>query len=318
MKMINIYREITKDLLIITKKILKNMKEFKEKVAVITGAASGIGRGIARRAAKEGMKIVLADIERGPLNQIEEELKRSGTNVISVLTDVSKLENIENLAQITIDNFGEVHLLCNNAGVGAGGFLWECTLHDWNWVMGVNLWGVIYGIRTFIPIMLQQNNECHIVNTASMAGLTIGDPGNGIYTITKHGVVALSESLRTSFTLRKKKIGISVACPGIVNTRIIDSERNRPAEFCGSDYVPSQDRFIKSHPEAEPTIKEYLKAFNEGTSPDQAGDVIFECIKNDIFYIFTETGSIWKDYMKTRFDGILEAFEQIKPIIDSL
>ena len=128
------------------------MKEFKDKVAVITGAASGIGRGLARRAAREGMKVVLADIEKETLNQTEEELKKSGANVISVITDVSKLEEIENLARITLDTFGEVHLLCNNAGVGMGGFLWDCTSTDFEWVLGVNLWGVIHGIRTFIPI----------------------------------------------------------------------------------------------------------------------------------------------------------------------
>ncbi len=294
------------------------MKEFKDKVAVITGAASGIGRGLAKRAAREGMKVVLADIERNTLSQTEEELKKSGTNVISVLLDVSKSEDIENLARITIDTFGEVNLLCNNAGVGMGGFLWDCTLSDWNWVIGVNLWGVIHGIRTFIPIMRQQDNECHIVNTASMSGLITGEAANGIYSITKHGVVALSESLRTSFTQMKSKIGVSVVCPGIVNTRITDCERNRPAELCGPDYETSRERFIKRYPESEQTVNEYIKAFEEGTSPDQAGDVIFECIKNGIFYIFTETGSVWKEYMKARFDGILKEFEQNKPILGSL
>jgi NAD(P)-dependent dehydrogenase (short-subunit alcohol dehydrogenase family) len=294
------------------------MKEFKAKVAVITGAASGIGRGLARRAAKEGMKIVLADIEKDSLNQIEEELKKSGTDVISVLLDVSKLEDIEKLARKTIDAFGEVHLLCNNAGVGMGGFLWDCTFTDFDWVIGVNLWGVIHGIRTFIPIMRQQDNECHIVNTASMSGLITGEAANGIYSITKHGVVALSESLRTSFALIESKIGVSVVCPGIVNTRITNCERNRPAELCGPDYETSSERFIKLYPKSEKAVKEYTKMYEEGTSPDQAGDVIFECIKKNIFYIFTETGSHWKEYMETRFDGILKDFEQNKPIIDRL
>ncbi len=294
------------------------MKEFKDKVAVITGAASGIGLGLARRAAKEGMKIVLADIEKDALNRTEEELKRSGANVISVITDVSKLEDIENLARLTIDTFGEVHILCNNAGVGMGGFLWDCTFTDFDWVIGVNLWGVIHGIRTFIPIMRQQNNECHIVNTASMSGLITGEAANGIYSITKHGVVALSESLRTSFTPLKMKIGVSVVCPGIVNTRITDCERNRPAGLCGPDYEPSLERFIKLYPKTEETVKAYTKMYEEGTSPDQAGDVIFECIKKNIFYIFTETGDHWKDYMKTRFRGILNDFKQNKTILENL
>lgn len=294
------------------------MREFKDKVAVITGAASGIGRGIARRAAKEGMKVVLADIERDALSKIEEELMKSGIDVISVLLDVSKAEDIEKLARITIDMFGEVHLLCNNAGVGMGGFLWDCTSSDFNWVIGVNLWGVIHGIRTFIPIMRQQNNECHIVNTASMSGLITGEAANGIYSITKHGVVALSESLRTAFIPLKSKIGVSVVCPGIVNTRITECERNRPAELRGPDYETSSERFIKLYPKSEETVKAYLKMYEEGTSPDQAGDVIFECIKKNIFYIFTETEPHWKEYMETRFEGILKDFEQNKTILGSL
>ncbi|MFX1339268.1 MAG: SDR family NAD(P)-dependent oxidoreductase [Promethearchaeota archaeon] len=294
------------------------MKEFKDKVAVITGSASGIGRGIARRAAKEGMKVVLADIEKDPLIQIEEELKSSGTDVISVLTDVSKAEAIENLAQKTIDAFGEVHLLCNNAGVAAPGLLWECTLSDWNWVMGVNLWGVIHGIRTFIPIMLQQDNECHIVNTASSAGLVPGEPGNGIYSITKHGVVVLSENLRASFMQLGSKIGVSVLCPGFVNTNIMDSERNRPAEFCDPDYEPCLERIVKNHPEMEQFIKAFITSLEEGTSADKAGDIVFEAMKNDIFYILTETGLMWKRFIKTRFDGIMEAFNQNRPILKGL
>ena len=294
------------------------MKEFKDKVAVITGAASGIGLGIARRAAKEGMKVVLADIEKDALNQTEEELKASGVDVISVLTDVSKSENIEKLAQKTIDAFGEVHLLCNNAGVAAPGALWETILSDWEWVIGVNLWGVIHGIRTFIPIMLQQDNECHIVNTSSMAGLLAGDPGNGIYSITKQGVVALSESLRTGFVVMGAKIGVSVLCPGIVNTRITDSERNRPAEFCGPEYIPCFDRMIKNHPEIEQLVRNAPKLWENGTPADQSGDVVFEAIKNDIFYIYTELGLMWKKGMKTRFDGILEDYNQIRPILRDL
>jgi NAD(P)-dependent dehydrogenase (short-subunit alcohol dehydrogenase family) len=294
------------------------MREFKDKVAVITGAASGIGLGIARRAAKEGMKLVLADIEKDALNHAEEEFKSSGVEVFSVLTDVSKSEAIKNLAQQTIDEFGEIHLLCNNAGVAAPGPLWECVLSDYSWVLGVNLWGVIHGIHTFIPIMLKQDNECHIVNTSSMAGLMAGDPTNGIYSITKHGVVALSESLRAAFTAMGAKIGVSVLCPGIVKTGIVDSERNRPVEFCGPDYMPCFDRMIKNHPEIEKLIREAPKMWEQGTPPDESGDIVFEAIKNDIFYIYTELGLMWKKGMKTRFEGILEDYNKIRPIIKNL
>ncbi|MFX0081236.1 MAG: SDR family NAD(P)-dependent oxidoreductase [Candidatus Hodarchaeota archaeon] len=294
------------------------MKDFKDKIAVITGAASGIGLGIARRASKEGMKIVIADIEKDALNQTEEELKSSGTDVISVLIDVSKAEDIEKLAQETIDTFGEVHLLCNNAGVAAPGLLWECILSDWKWVISVNLWGVIHGIRTFIPIMLQQDNECHIVNTSSMAGIMSGDAVNGIYGITKQGVVSLSESLRSSFAQMGAKIGVSVLCPGVVNTRITNSERNRPAEFCGPDYMPCFDRIIKNHPDLEQAVRAAPKIWEAGTSPDQSGDVVFEAIKNDIFYIFTETGLNWKAGMKNRFNEIWEDYNKIKSILKEL
>ena len=303
------------------------MKDFKDKVAVITGAASGIGLGIARRAAKEGMKVVVADIEKDALNQIEEELKTSGADVISVLTDVSKAENIEKLAQETLNAFGEVHLLCNNAGVGIPGPIWESTLSDWNWIMGVNLWGVIHGIRTFIPIMLQQDNDCHIVNTSSMAGLLPGNETLGMYGITKHGVVALSESLRASFAQMKCKINVSVLCPGIVNTKIVDCERNRPAEFCGEDYM-NQDRLLlseprreiykKNNPETGQFIDLVIKMYEKGTSPDQAGDVVFEAIRNEMFYILTETGIMWKKPLKARFNGILEAYNQNRLIIKGL
>jgi len=294
------------------------MNEFKDKVAVITGSASGIGLGIARRAAKEGMKIVLADIEKVCLKQAEEELKSKGADVISVVTDVSKLEHIENLAQKTIETFGDVHLLCNNAGVASPGALWESILSDWEWVLGVNLWGVIHGIRTFIPIMLQQDNECYIVNTSSMAGIMSGDFANGIYGITKQGVVSLSESLRASFMQMGIKIGISVLCPGVVNTRITSSERNRPAEFCGTDYIPPFDRIIKNHPELEQVVRAAPKIWEAGTDPDQSGDIVFEAIKKGIFYIFTEAGPAWETGMKTRFDGIWDDYNKIKAMLKDL
>jgi len=294
------------------------MKEFKDKVAVITGAASGIGLGIARKAAKEGMKVVVADIEKDALEKTREELKESGTDVISVLADVSKSENIENLAKKTIDAFGEVHLLCNNAGVAAPGPLWECILSDFSWVIGVNLWGVIHGIRTFIPIMLQQDNECHIVNTSSINGILPGDPFIAIYSITKHGIVSLSESLRASFAQNKAKIGISVFCPALVNTRIAHSERNRPAEFRGEDYMPSMDRFIQNHPEAEKAVRGLPKLWENGSPANRSGDIVFEAIKNNIFYIFSEIGLVWKKGMKSRFDGIWDDYNKCKPIIKEL
>ncbi len=294
------------------------MKEFKDKVAVITGAASGIGLGIARRAAKEGMKVVLADIEAECLSQTEEELKSSGASVISVLTDVSKAEDVEALAQKTLDAFGEVHLLCNNAGVAAGGLLWETQITDWRWVIDVNLWGVIHGIRVFVPIMLKQGNECHIVNTASLEGLLTESPGNGIYTVTKHGVVALSEVLLRELQIVNSKINVSVLCPGFVSTKIADSERNRAPEMCGPDYEPTLDKFCRTHPELKQFTDMFINAIEQGLSPDKAGDIVFEALKNEFFYILTDASLIYKKILKKRMEGILEAFQQNKPIIKQI
>jgi NAD(P)-dependent dehydrogenase (short-subunit alcohol dehydrogenase family) len=169
------------------------MRDFRDRVAVVTGAVSGIGRALADRFAAEGMKVVLADIEEEALRLAEAEFREKGVDVLGVRTDVSKSEDLEKLAQQTLDAFGAVHIVCNNAGVaGAWGQAWANTLDDWNWIMGVNLWGVIHGVRTFLPITLKQGEEGHIVNTASLAGLM---PGRGIYGVTKQAVVALSESL---------------------------------------------------------------------------------------------------------------------------
>ena len=171
------------------------MKEFKDKVAVITGAASGIGYGLAEHAAGEGMKVVLADVEESALKKAEKAIKALGAATLAVKTDVSKAEDVKSLTDKTLDKFGAVHLLCKNAGVSSvGPSIWENTLLDWQWTLGVNLWGVIHGLHYFVPIMLKQSTESHIVNTASAAGLLTG-PGSSPYYITKHGVVVLSEIL---------------------------------------------------------------------------------------------------------------------------
>jgi NAD(P)-dependent dehydrogenase (short-subunit alcohol dehydrogenase family) len=171
------------------------MKEFKGRVAVITGAASGIGRAIAERCVREGMNVVLADVDEADLARAETELKAAGGTVLGVRTDVSKRSDVEQLARRALDAFGQVHLLFNNAGVGAGGAPWEATWNDWEWVIGVNLWGAIHGVKVFTPLMLAQNTECHIINTSSAAGLAVGG-SSGPYSVTKHAVVALSERIR--------------------------------------------------------------------------------------------------------------------------
>ena len=206
------------------------MKEFQGKVAVVTGAASGIGRALAERCAKEEMKVVLADIEEQALMQASRDLAAQGAQVLAVPTDVSQAGEVETLARKAFETYSAVHLLFNNAGVGAGKSAWESSLADWEWVLGVNLWGVIHGIHFFVPRMLEQRSEGHIVNTASMAGLTYG-PGQSIYKVSKHGVVSLSETLYYELALRGASLKVSVLCPGLVSTNILDAQRNRPARL---------------------------------------------------------------------------------------
>jgi NAD(P)-dependent dehydrogenase (short-subunit alcohol dehydrogenase family) len=268
------------------------MKEFKDRVAVVTGAASGIGRGMAERFAKEGMSVVLADVEEQALKQAEAEFLEKGFDVIGVLTDVSKPEELEKLADETLSAFGKVHVVCNNAGVaGSWGPTWENTLQDWQWIMGVNLWGVIHGVRTFLPIMLKQDEGGHIVNTASLAGLM---PGAGIYGVTKQAVVALSESLYNELKMMNAKIGVSVLCPGWVDTKIGDADRNRPAELTTS-HAPDPRQEVVSE-----IVRNFLK---NGKSPAEIAGQVLEAIRDDQLYIITHPDM---DFIfKERFDNIV-------------
>jgi len=269
------------------------LKEFEGRVAVVTGGASGIGRGMAERFASEGMKVVLADVEEEALKVAEAEFREKGVDVLGVVTNVAKAEDVEKLAQEALNAFGKVHVVCNNAGVaGAWGPAWENTLDDWEWIMGVNLWGVIHGIRTFLPIMLEQKEEGHIVNTASLAGLM---RGAGIYGVTKQGVVALSESIYNDLKMADAKIGVSVLCPGWVNTKIADADRNRPEELSRSNPLA---------PEAESAALDMVKSLlKSGLDPADIADQVFTAIKDDQLYIITHPDM---DFLfKERFDNIV-------------
>jgi len=253
------------------------MKEFNNKVAVITGAASGIGRAIAERCVQEGMKVVLAGVNEANLAKAEGELKASGGTVMSVRTDVAKRNDVELLARKTIDAFGAVHLLVNNAGVAVSRSPWEATWNDWEWVMGVNLWGVIHGVKVFTPLMLAQNTEGHIVNTASFAGLMVGTGAIAPYSLTKHAVVALSESLYLALQQRKAPIKVSVLCPFFVRTNIGDPERNRPSEL--------QNEPVELSAQEQAFWGFMNAAINAGISPFQEADRLFEAIKEEKFYV---------------------------------
>ncbi len=270
------------------------MKDFKDKVAVITGAASGIGRALAGRCVSEGMKVVLADIDEANLDQAEAELKASGGTVLGVRTDVSKRGDVELLARCALDAFGQVHLLFNNAGVAAGGAPWEATWNDWEWVIGVNLWGVIHGVKVFTPVMLAQNTECHIVNTSSSAGLVAGG-GSAPYGATKHAVVALSESLYLALQQRKSLVNVSVLCPGLVRTNIIDAELHRPAEL--------RNEPVPLTPELQAGLAAFKAAIEASMPPAEVAGAVFDAIEKEQFYILPDPE--WTEVIQLRMDKLL-------------
>lgn len=283
------------------------MKEFKNKVAVITGAASGIGRGLADRCAKEGMKIVLADVEPQALFKAESELKGMGADVISVVTDVSKEDDVKRLARKTLTTYGHVDLLFNNAGVGSGSTLWESTINDCKWVIDVNLWGIIHCIREFIPVMLEQKTVCHVVNTSSIAGLTTYHP-SALYHLTKHAIVALSEQLHHDLTIKNANICVSILCPGFVNTQIMDSERNRPEKYMND---PSESPDI-------PGFEKIEEAFHQmiinGMAVSDVADCVFQAIVSEKFFIFTHPDL--KGMIASRVDDILQERNPSLPPMD--
>jgi NAD(P)-dependent dehydrogenase (short-subunit alcohol dehydrogenase family) len=205
-------------------------------------------------------------------------MEEKWADIRSIPTDVSDPADVERLAQKSIECFGAVHLLCNNAGVRTDGSVWESTLNDWNWVMGVNLWGIIYGLRTFVPIMLEQGAECHIVNTASIAALISPHP-SASYAMTKHAVVALSEQLYHEMSQRKAQIGVSVLCPSFVKSRLMDSARNRPSEL--RDGSAREDRIAAD----DESVEAFRQAIREGMTPDMLADHVFGAIREDRFWI---------------------------------
>jgi NAD(P)-dependent dehydrogenase (short-subunit alcohol dehydrogenase family) len=280
------------------------MKDFQGKVAVVTGGASGLGRAMAERFASAGMRIVLADVEPNALAQAEAEMKAAGARVIGVRTDVSRAAEVEALAQKTLAAFGAVHLIANNAGVAPLGNAWENSVADWEWALGVNLWGVIHGVRVFTPILLAQGGEAHIVNTASVSGL-ISPPGSAMYNVTKHAVVTLTETLYHDLALKRADIGCSVLCPAYVPTGIVDSERNRPALLRN----PARDKT------AEQQAREALlrKAVTSGKL--SAGDVaqkVYEAVRDERFYILTHPKI--KPSIQWRMEDILQERNPTNPM----
>ncbi|HWC29201.1 MAG TPA: SDR family NAD(P)-dependent oxidoreductase [Dehalococcoidia bacterium] len=261
------------------------MRDLAGKVAVVTGAASGIGRAMAERFAQEGMKVVLSDIEESALQSAVQELKQREHDVIGVVTDVAKPEAVDELARQTIATYGKVNLVCNNAGVFLGMKpMWESTLRDWNWILGVNLWGVINGVRTFVPLMISQGEPGYVVNTASQAGVVTA---NSIYSLTKHGVVALSEGLYLQLKQQGADIGVSVLCPLFVDTRIMEAERNRPSDLVN-----------EAGPETN-TLQ-----MRDTTPASEEAERVLQAVLDERFYIFPHM-EVVDDNVRYRFDNII-------------
>ena len=275
------------------------INDFKGKTAVLTGAGSGFGLECARIAARRGMNVVLVDIQADALAAAEAEIKALGARTMARRVDVSKPPVMELLAQHVKEEFGAPHFVFNNAGVGAGGLIWENTVKDWEWVLGVNLWGVINGVRGFTPMMLDEARRNpayhgHIVNTASMAGL-LTPPNMGIYNVSKHAVVALTETLYQDLKLVTDQISASVLCPYFVTTGIHQSERNRPADMPAAELTPSQ------------RIQQAMIDKATGSGKVSAADVankVFDAIEHEQFYVFSHPKEL--GIVKSRMDAIVE------------
>ena len=271
------------------------MEHLSGRVAVVTGAASGIGLAMAERFAAEGMKVVMADIEEKALAAAAEHVGDKAPELLATRVDVSKPEDVERLAEETYEAFGAAHVLCNNAGVAVLGAVHEHSLADWQWVMGVNLWGVIHGVRAFVPRMLAGGHEGHIVNTASMAGLTTA-PFMSVYDVTKHAVVALSESMFKEFAATGARIGVSVVCPGLIKTHIMSSSRNRPADLAEEG----------TRGELSQTFGAGLAARLEGGyPPSEVADQVVQGIRDRRFYVVPAQPEV-KRWASVRAHDIIE------------
>jgi NAD(P)-dependent dehydrogenase (short-subunit alcohol dehydrogenase family) len=269
------------------------MRDLAGKVAVVTGAASGIGLAVARQLGADGMRVMLADVEEPALAAAADALAAEGIDTAAVVVDVSDADSVQSLASATFDRFGTVHVVCNNAGVAGGGAAWQLPLSTWNWVMGVNFFGVVHGIRAFLPHMIAQG-EGHVVNTASVAGL-LAPPWMSPYNASKHAVVAVSESVLHELATIGSPVGVSVLCPGFVRTRIADADRNRPARYSSAG---------EEQPEL-PGMRDAIEAaIAGGIEPAVVATAVRDAIVENRFWILTHPD--FNDPIVARFSGAVE------------
>ncbi len=285
------------------------ISEFKDKTAVLTGAGSGFGLECARIGAKLGMNLVLVDVQQDALDRAAAEMTAAGAPVLAKRVDVSSAEQMEGLAADVVQRFGAPHFVFNNAGVGSGGLVWENSVKDWEWVLGVNLWGVIHGVRLFTPLMLAAAQadpayQGHIVNTASMAGL-LTPPNMGIYNVSKHAVVSLTETLYQDLRLVSDQVSASVLCPYFVPTGISQSHRNKPAELANEKATQSQ------------LIGQAMsdKAVSSGkVTAAQVAQMVFDAMAADRFYIYSHPKALGN--ARQRFDAIVEGINPADPFAE--
>ncbi len=271
------------------------MDEFGGRVAVVTGAGSGMGRAFARRFGAEGMRIVAADIERAALSATVDELTALGCEAVGVVTDVADPAAVRRLADEAVGRFGAVHLLCNNAGVEGylDGPIWAATDRDWQWTMGVNFWSVVLGVRTFVPLMLAHGEPAHVVNTASMTAVIAA--GN-MYGITKHGVLALTEVLDSDLRTAGADIGVTAVCPGTIATNLFHGSRNRPAHLRDADGPSADGRELRERMHA---------TLAAGMSPDVVAEKLVAAVRARALYLLTDHE--WDDRIIRRHEAILGA-----------
>ena len=270
------------------------MDDFAGKTAIITGGASGIGLGLANRLADARMNIVIADIEDAALERAVEHFQQRQVPVIGVKTNTMIADSVTAMIDQAIERFERVHILCNNAGVAStrsSGPVWDVPAADWDWVLGVNFYGVLYGVQKIVPHMLGHGESSHIVNTASLAGLMTG---RGTYGVSKHAVVALSESL--ALDLAGSSIGVSVLCPGFVKTNIAQAERNRPSDLAASGPQPPEL--------AAEQMSVMAEMLAQGKAPSEVAEIVFQAIENDDFYVLPHPA--WDDAVRSRIDQVLD------------
>lgn len=267
------------------------MKELRGKVAVITGGASGIGLAMARDFGREGMKLVIADIQQDALDAAVAGLAADGVEAVGVRTDVSDFASVEALAQATLEAFGKAHVVVNNAGVSITGPIWKMSLDDWRWVYDVNFWGVVHGIRAFVPILIEQGEEAHVINTASLASFS-GTGEHAPYCSSKAAVLSISQSLYSELAAWNTKVGVSVVCPGMVATQIHKSNRNRPTgdrpwsdrEWNNPDHVKGSEVFQ-----------------GRGVAPEEIARLTLQALKDNRFYVFN--GEHWPELLRRNYES---------------